>query len=117
MPRWLETAWAAYKAKFVKDGRVRDDPHDYAELRGFTHVCTSAAGTETVVAYTPQVAMASIAANPDDPKDLVGIEVQARMVDAVAKVLTVALRDAPARGFTPPSQALALGAAPPIPGN
>ena len=37
--------------------------------------------TETVVAFTPQLAVAAIAANPDDPRDAVGRRVQARMVD------------------------------------
>ena len=45
--------------------------------------------TETVVAFTPQLAVATIAANPDDPRDAVGGGVQARMVDAVGNILAV----------------------------
>ncbi|MEU8219374.1 transglycosylase domain-containing protein [Micromonospora taraxaci] len=64
--------------------------------------------TETVVAFTPQLAVASMAANPDDPRDAVGQAVQARMVDAVGKVLVVGLRDQPVRDFVPPSERTAL---------
>ena len=64
--------------------------------------------TETVVAFTPQLAVASMAANPDDPRDAVGQAVQARMVDAVGEVLAVALRDQPVRDFVPPSERTAL---------
>ena len=45
--------------------------------------------TETVVAFTPQLAVAAIAANPDDPRDAVGAAVQTRMVDAVGRILAV----------------------------
>ncbi|MEH1013898.1 transglycosylase domain-containing protein [Micromonospora sp. CPCC 206060] len=71
---------------------------------------TDGTATEVVVAYTPQLAVASIAANPDNPGEAVKTRVQPKMVDAVARILTVALRDQPALGFTPPSQAIALGA-------
>ncbi|WP_410811645.1 transglycosylase domain-containing protein [Micromonospora sp. 067-2] len=64
--------------------------------------------TETVVAFTPQLAVASIAANPDDPRDAVGQEVQARMVDAVSAVLTAGLRGQPVRDFVPPSEKTAF---------
>ncbi|MFK4245002.1 transglycosylase domain-containing protein [Micromonospora chokoriensis] len=64
--------------------------------------------TETVVAFTPQLAVASMAANPDDPRDAVGQAVQARMVDAVGKVLVVGLRDQPVRDFVPPSERTAF---------
>ena len=64
--------------------------------------------TETVVAFTPQLAVASMAANPDDPRDAVGQAVQARMVDAVGEVLAVALRDQPVRDFVPPSERTAF---------
>ncbi|MFC5926534.1 transglycosylase domain-containing protein [Micromonospora vulcania] len=60
--------------------------------------------TETVVAFTPQLAVASMAANPDDPRDAVGQAVQARMVGAVGEVLTAALRDQPVQDFVPPSE-------------
>ena len=64
--------------------------------------------TETVVAFTPQLAVASMAANPDDPRDAVGQAVQARMVDAVGEVLAFALRDQPVRDFVPPSERTAF---------
>ncbi|MGW0215837.1 transglycosylase domain-containing protein [Micromonospora chokoriensis] len=64
--------------------------------------------TETVVAFTPQLAVASMAANPDDPRDAVGQAVQAKMVDAVGKVLVVGLRDQPVRDFVPPSERTAF---------
>ncbi|MFG1653837.1 transglycosylase domain-containing protein [Micromonospora sp. NPDC049275] len=64
--------------------------------------------TETVVAFTPQLAVASMAANPDDPRDAVGQAVQAQMVTAVGEVLRVALRDQPVRDFVPPSERAAF---------
>ncbi|MFI5487324.1 MULTISPECIES: transglycosylase domain-containing protein [Micromonospora] len=64
--------------------------------------------TETVVAFTPQLAVAAIAANPDDPRDGVGRTVQGRMVDAVAELMSFALRDQPVRDFVPPSEAIAF---------
>ncbi|MFC3501058.1 transglycosylase domain-containing protein [Micromonospora krabiensis] len=64
--------------------------------------------TETVVAFTPQLSVASMAANPDDPRDLVGKAVQARLVDAVGEVLSFALRDQPVRDFVPPSERTAF---------
>ncbi|MEH0936305.1 transglycosylase domain-containing protein [Micromonospora psammae] len=63
--------------------------------------------TATVVAFTPQLAIASIAANPDAPRDPVGPTVQPRMVDAIGRVLATALRDQPVRDFVPPSEAVA----------
>jgi membrane peptidoglycan carboxypeptidase len=66
--------------------------------------------TETVVAYTPQVAVAAIAANPDDPGDPVGDEVQARVLVAVGRAIETASAGLPVRAFTPPSAATALGA-------
>ncbi|MEH0844320.1 transglycosylase domain-containing protein [Micromonospora sp. CPCC 205711] len=60
--------------------------------------------TESVVAFTPQLAVAQIAANPDDPRDAVGAAVQARMVDAVGRILATALADQPVRDFVPPSE-------------
>nr|MDT0662886.1 transglycosylase domain-containing protein [Micromonospora sp. DSM 115978] len=65
--------------------------------------------TETFVAYTPQLAAAAIAANPDDPGDRVGAAVQAKMVDAVVRVMATALAGEPKREFTPPSRDLVLG--------
>ncbi|MFG1775639.1 transglycosylase domain-containing protein [Micromonospora sp. NPDC049048] len=64
--------------------------------------------TETVVAFTPQLAVASIAANPDDPRDAVGQRVQGKLVEAVGEVLAFALRDEPVRDFVPPSETTAF---------
>ncbi|PZG01247.1 transglycosylase domain-containing protein [Micromonospora deserti] len=64
--------------------------------------------TETVVAFTPQLAVASIAANPDDPRDAVGQAVQGRMVQAVGEMMSFALRDEPVRDFVPPSEVTAF---------
>ncbi|WP_320067543.1 transglycosylase domain-containing protein [Micromonospora sp. RTGN7] len=63
--------------------------------------------TETIVAFTPQLAVASIAANPDDPRDAVGLPVQARLVDVVGNVLRDTLRDEPILDFVPPSESVA----------
>ncbi|MDG4805926.1 transglycosylase domain-containing protein [Micromonospora sp. WMMD1120] len=73
--------------------------------------------TETVVAFTPQLVVASMAANPDDPRDAVGQAVQAQMVRAVGEVLAVALRDQPVRDFVPPSERSAFQTTPPRTGN
>ena len=62
--------------------------------------------TETFVGYTPQVAVAGIAANPDDVTDLVGSAVQAKVIDAVARTIKTALTGKPVAGFTAPSRAL-----------
>ncbi|MEO3777394.1 transglycosylase domain-containing protein [Micromonospora sp. B11E3] len=63
--------------------------------------------TETFVGFTPQVAVAGIAANPDDPGDSVGSAVQARVIDAVARVISTAVAGQPVRDFTAPSRELA----------
>ena len=64
--------------------------------------------TETVVAFTPQLAVASIAANPDDPSDPVGQRVQPQLVVAVGELLSFALQGEPVRDFVPPSQSAAF---------
>ncbi len=64
------------------------------------------AATETFVGFTPQVAVAGIAANPDDPTDLVGSAVQARVIDAVARTIATAVDGQPEQAFTAPSQEL-----------
>ncbi|MFB9546365.1 transglycosylase domain-containing protein [Micromonospora sagamiensis] len=65
--------------------------------------------TKSFVAYTPQVAVAGIAANPDDPTDRVGIAAQSGVVEAVARVIVTATEGRPEADFTPPSRDLALG--------
>ncbi|GIJ36602.1 Membrane carboxypeptidase (penicillin-binding protein) [Micromonospora sediminimaris] len=64
------------------------------------------AATESFVGYTPQVAVAGIAANPDDPTDHVGAAVQARVIDAVARIIGTAVEGQPEETFTPPSREL-----------
>ncbi|MEU5789447.1 transglycosylase domain-containing protein [Micromonospora purpureochromogenes] len=60
--------------------------------------------TETFVGFTPQVAVAGIAANPDDPSDAVGAAVQTKVIDAVARIIRAAVDGQPVRDFTPPSR-------------
>ncbi|MEU3454519.1 transglycosylase domain-containing protein [Micromonospora sp. NPDC006766] len=73
--------------------------------------------TETLVAFTPQLTVATIAANPDDPGDAVGGGVQARQVTAVGKLLAYALRDQPVLDFIPPTQTTAFNRTTPHPGD
>ena len=63
--------------------------------------------TETFVGFTPQVAVAGIAANPDDPTDSVGAAVQAKVIDAVARVIATAVEGQPEKAFAAPSRELA----------
>ncbi|MEU5565348.1 transglycosylase domain-containing protein [Micromonospora musae] len=63
--------------------------------------------TETFVGFTPQVAVAGIAANPDDATVSVGSAVQGRVIDAVAHVISTAVEGKPEKDFTAPSQELA----------
>lgn len=65
--------------------------------------------TETFVGFTPQIAVAGIAANPDDPQDHVGSAVQAEVIVAVARTMAAALKGEPEEEFTPPSVSLAYG--------
>ncbi|SCL39364.1 Membrane carboxypeptidase (penicillin-binding protein) [Micromonospora rhizosphaerae] len=73
--------------------------------------------TETVVAFTPQLSIATIAANPDDPRDAVGGGVQERQIPAVAEVLAFALRGQPVVDFVPPSQTITFQVTGPRAGN
>ncbi|MEV5690741.1 transglycosylase domain-containing protein [Micromonospora globbae] len=73
--------------------------------------------TETVVAFTPQLAVATMATNPDDPRDAVGQAVQSRLVAAVGEVLSFGLRDEPVRDFVPPSERIAYEVTGPRTGN
>ncbi|TDC79555.1 penicillin-binding protein [Micromonospora sp. KC606] len=63
--------------------------------------------TETFVGFTPQVAVAGIAANPDNPSDAVGAAVQSQVIAAVARIIRTAVDGQPERGFTAPSPELA----------
>jgi membrane peptidoglycan carboxypeptidase len=62
--------------------------------------------TETFVGFTPQLAAAATAANPDNPQDAVGEGVSSAVNAAVAKTLADALRGQPVQRFTPPSSRL-----------
>ncbi|TDC35386.1 penicillin-binding protein [Micromonospora sp. 15K316] len=73
--------------------------------------------TETVVAFTPQLAVAAMATNPDDPRDAVGRPVQAELARSVGEVLSFGLRDQPVRDFVPPSQRIAFEVTGPRTGN
>ncbi|RKN18035.1 penicillin-binding protein [Micromonospora musae] len=73
--------------------------------------------TETVVAFTPQLAVAAMAANPDDPRDAVGKPVQAELARSVGEVLSFGLRDQPVRDFVPPSERIAFDLTGPRTGN
>ncbi|GAA3747974.1 hypothetical protein GCM10022225_34920 [Plantactinospora mayteni] len=68
--------------------------------------------TETFVAFTPQLAAAAIAANPDDPSDAVGEEIQEKVVTAVATTLASVLNGKPRQDFTPPGREIAFGDGP-----
>ena len=65
--------------------------------------------TETFVGFTPQIAVAAIAANPDDPGDHVGSAVQTHVVDAVARTMLAGLAGKPNADFVAPSTSIAYG--------
>ncbi|MEN3304182.1 MAG: hypothetical protein V7603_384 [Micromonosporaceae bacterium] len=65
--------------------------------------------TETFVGFTPQIAAAGIAADPDNPRDRVGTGVENSVVGAVAGTIAAALSGQPYRDFTAPSSAVAFG--------
>jgi membrane peptidoglycan carboxypeptidase len=67
------------------------------------------ASTESFVGFTPQLAVASIAANPDDPQDHVGSAIQRDVIEAVARTMASALAGQPEEEFTPPSAGTAFG--------
>jgi membrane peptidoglycan carboxypeptidase len=65
--------------------------------------------TETFVGFTPQLAAAAIAADPDDPQDHVGSAVSQQVDQAVAKTMASALQGQPYQDFQPPSRSIAFG--------
>jgi membrane peptidoglycan carboxypeptidase len=65
--------------------------------------------TETFVGFTPQIAAAGIATNPDDPRDAVGSAVSAAVDTAVARTMAAALQGQPVIPFPVPSRAIAMG--------
>ncbi|NUT38157.1 MAG: penicillin-binding protein [Hamadaea sp.] len=58
--------------------------------------------TESFVAYTPQLAAASIAANPDKTSDAVGAAIQRDVITAVARTLNTSLKGVAEKEFTAP---------------
>lgn len=69
--------------------------------------------TETFVAFTPQMAAAAIAANPDDTRDAVGGPVQRDVIEAVARTLATSLKGQQEADFTEPSLELAFASGDP----
>jgi membrane peptidoglycan carboxypeptidase len=65
--------------------------------------------TETFVGFTPQIAAAGIAANPDNPQDYVGSGVAPQVNAAVARTLAAAVSGKPYQDFPAPSSAIAFG--------
>ncbi|NJC84505.1 transglycosylase domain-containing protein [Planosporangium mesophilum] len=65
--------------------------------------------TETFVGFTPQLAAAGIATNPENPQDHVGGSVSARVNRAVATTLATALNGQPYQDFPVPSNEIAFG--------
>jgi membrane peptidoglycan carboxypeptidase len=63
--------------------------------------------TETFVGFTPQIAAAAIAADPDDPRDYVGAAVSGAVDNAVARTMAVALQGQPYQDFPAPTAAIA----------
>ncbi|HEV7897718.1 MAG TPA: transglycosylase domain-containing protein [Planosporangium sp.] len=67
------------------------------------------ASTESFAAFTPQIAAAAIAVNPDNPQDAVGEGVSGSVNLAVAKTMVDVLRGQPVLDFKAPSAVIALG--------
>ncbi|NJC64030.1 penicillin-binding protein [Planosporangium flavigriseum] len=65
--------------------------------------------TESFAGFTPQVAAAATAVNPDNPQDAVGGGVSSSVDQAVAKTMVDAMGGLPVVNFNPPSQAIAMG--------
>jgi membrane peptidoglycan carboxypeptidase len=63
--------------------------------------------TETFVGFTPQIAAAATAANPDSPQDAVGEGVSSSVNMAVARTMAAALKGQPEAKFKPPSRGIA----------
>jgi len=64
--------------------------------------------TESFVGFTPQLAAASIAANPSTSKDAVGAAVQRDVIAAVARTLNTSLKGVAEKEFTAPTLASAF---------
>ncbi|WP_085066242.1 transglycosylase domain-containing protein [Catenuloplanes japonicus] len=59
--------------------------------------------TESFIATTPQLAIAGIAVNPDNPNDIVGADVQDEVIDAVARLMRDSLKGQQVKNFNAPS--------------
>jgi membrane peptidoglycan carboxypeptidase len=70
--------------------------------------------TETFAGFTPQVAAAGIATDPDNPRDWVGSGVSAAVDIAVAKTMAAAVAGLPKASFPAPTAALAFAAGHPV---
>ncbi len=73
--------------------------------------------TETFVGYTPQIAAAGIAANPDTPNDYVGAGISAAVDEAVARTIQAGVAGQPYQDFPAPPASLAFGAGGPGAGD
>ena len=65
--------------------------------------------TESFVGFTPTLAAAATACDPDDPTDAVGAGISEAVDDAVGATMVSALRGTPYRYFQPPSEQIAYG--------
>ncbi|MGA8113703.1 MAG: transglycosylase domain-containing protein [Actinocatenispora sp.] len=65
--------------------------------------------TESFVGFTPQIAAAGTACNPDNPSDAVGAGVSESVDVAVAKTMLAYLKGKPVRNFNRPSNRVAFG--------
>jgi membrane peptidoglycan carboxypeptidase len=65
--------------------------------------------TESFVAFTPELAAAMIAANPDNPEDGVGGAIISKVTKAVATTLATSLQGQPETAFGKPSDRIAFG--------
>jgi membrane peptidoglycan carboxypeptidase len=66
--------------------------------------------TESFVGFTPTLAAAATACDPDDPQDAVGAGISEAVDDAVGNTMVAALRGTPYRSFQAPSETIAFGA-------
>ncbi|MFI5839120.1 transglycosylase domain-containing protein [Catenuloplanes sp. NPDC051500] len=69
---------------------------------------SSANETESFIGFTPQLAIAGIAVNPDSPRDAVGAEVQKEVIAAVAKTMRDVLKGQEKKNFNAPSAKIAF---------
>ena len=70
--------------------------------------------TESFVGFTPQLAAAAIATNPDAPNDYVGSAVSSKVDTAVARTMAAALTNQPSLDFPAPTTAMAFASGSPF---